>query len=216
MKQAKITSFLSLMGLLLIGIISITSCKNDDEDPCGLTCQNGGVCVVDTIEGNYCNCPFGYLGERCETFDLCASLDCESGGGTCIADGKGGFVCDCPSGFEGDCTEEIREKFIGAFTADDVCSIGGNYNYIVNVVPIEGELLKLRFENFGGLLSTVIVTLKENNRFEIPAQDDGTGRIFETLGEGVIGPITKTMNLNYKVTLTDGTSETCELSLELN
>jgi len=216
MKQAKITSFLMALGFLLLVITSITSCKNEDEDPCGLICENGGVCVIDSINGNSCECPFGYLGDNCETFDLCLSLDCEAGGGTCISDGKGGSVCDCPEGFEGDCTDEVRTKFIGEFTADDICSVGGNYSYIVTVVPIEGELMKVRLENFGGLLAGVTINLKARNRFEIPQQDDGTGRIFESIGDGIIGPITKDININYKVTFTDGSSETCELSLDLN
>lgn len=215
MKQARITNFLMLFGFLSFIMIFITSCKNDD-DPCGLTCQNGGQCIIDSENGNYCDCAFGYLGDRCQTFDICGSLDCESGGGTCVEDGKGGFVCDCPEGYEGDCTEEIRTKYIGDFIAEDVCSIGGTYSYNVTVVEVEGDLTKVRFENFGGLLTSVTANLKAKNRFEIPRQDDGTGRFFESLGDGVIGPVSHTMNLNYRVTFADGTSETCELSLELD
>lgn len=215
MRQAKITGFLIVVGFLLLAITSISSCKKSDDNACGLTCENGGVCVIDSLGGNYCDCAFGYLGETCETFDLCLSLDCEAGGGTCVEDGRGGFVCNCPDGFEGDCTEEIRTKYIGDFVADDLCSIGGNYSYNVTVVPIEGELMKVRFENFGGLLTSVTANLKAKNRFEIPRQDDGTGRFFESVGDGVIGTVSHTMNLNYKVTFADGTSETCELSLEL-
>ncbi|MEZ4887495.1 MAG: calcium-binding EGF-like domain-containing protein [Chitinophagales bacterium] len=214
MKQATITGFIVVFGFLFLVMTSVTSCKKNDQDACGLTCENGGICVIDTINGNYCDCAFGYLGDNCETFDLCSSLDCEAGGGTCVSDGKGGFVCDCPNGFEGDCTTEIRDKYIGEFKTKDICSIGGNYSYTVTVVPIEGELMKVRFENFGGLLSSVTANLKAKNRFEIPNQNDGTGRFFESIGDGVIGTVTHTMNLNYKVTFDDGSFETCELSLE--
>lgn len=53
-----------LMALLLIGL-ALSSLPGCRRDPCEtVTCQNGGAC----IEGD-CECPEGFQGEFCESFE---------------------------------------------------------------------------------------------------------------------------------------------------
>jgi len=80
----------------LTAFISIMSgCK---KDPCETTnCLNGGVC----IDGN-CDCPEGYSGAQCETFDDCYNVSCLNGG-TCV-NGQ----CNCLEGWTGsDCSQQV-------------------------------------------------------------------------------------------------------------
>ncbi|WP_339923193.1 hypothetical protein [uncultured Cyclobacterium sp.] len=53
------------MVLLFIGTLSIPSCSLFEKDACAeLTCQNGGIC-----NGGFCDCPIGFLGSSCDSFD---------------------------------------------------------------------------------------------------------------------------------------------------
>jgi hypothetical protein len=72
-----------------------SGCK---KDPCETTtCLNGGVCN----DGD-CDCPAGYSGAQCETFDNCFNVTCLNGG-TCV-NGQ----CNCPEGYSGaDCSQQV-------------------------------------------------------------------------------------------------------------
>lgn len=80
----------------------------------GNECQNGGVCVPATNQvlgqaEDYCNCPTGTSGDRCETKNAC-DLKCQHGG-SCrnfddishadASDKKSGFECDCVGDYKG-------------------------------------------------------------------------------------------------------------------
>jgi len=49
-------------------LMTLSSCggeENGGENPCGLTCENGGEVLQDG-DYCYCDCPPGFEGERCE------------------------------------------------------------------------------------------------------------------------------------------------------
>lgn len=91
---------LSLTLILLSAVLSLASCK---KDPCDdITCLNGGAC----IDGS-CNCPEGYSGAQCETFDACFNVVCLNGG-DCV-----NGACVCPEGYTGaDCSQQITPSKI--------------------------------------------------------------------------------------------------------
>jgi len=103
---------LSLLGL---GYYVLSDGGNQSPDPChNISCLNNGKCVNGT-----CDCPSGYMGDRCQTkvevadpckninclnggcqtkvevADLCKNINCLNGG--ICRDG----ACDCPSGYTG-------------------------------------------------------------------------------------------------------------------
>jgi hypothetical protein len=81
MNHFKVTILFSIILLLF-------SCK---KDPCDATfCFNGGICISGT-----CNCPEGYSGLQCETFDICTNITCLNGG-VCVTG-----LCNCPEGYSG-------------------------------------------------------------------------------------------------------------------
>lgn len=82
-------------------------CRDDQYDPCLLiTCQNGGVCEVDSANSRKasCHCPPEYYGTYCEKLNPCYPSPCQNGG-TCTIDSLGLAVCTCPPGYSGfDCS----------------------------------------------------------------------------------------------------------------
>ncbi|XP_071842360.1 uncharacterized protein [Apostichopus japonicus] len=72
----------------------------------GVFCLNGGTCrntfcSATNDLGVFCECPAGFLGERCQIQDVnrCSSSPCRNGG-QCTAFSKF-FVCSCAQGFGG-------------------------------------------------------------------------------------------------------------------
>ena len=63
-------------------------CVSVSCQPCQLECQNGGMCITETI----CECPPTYYGITCQN-----RCQCENNG-TCQSDG----TCQCPALFYGD------------------------------------------------------------------------------------------------------------------
>lgn len=93
--------FIILLPLLFVATI-FSSCQKDDPivppDPCeNVTCLNNGFCLNGT-----CDCPPGYSGNQCQTYDACFNVNCFNGG-TCI-----NGTCDCPTGYGGsDCSTAL-------------------------------------------------------------------------------------------------------------
>jgi hypothetical protein len=73
---------------LLILTVLLVGCTKEDCD--SINCLNGGICN----EG-ICECPEGYTGSRCETFNPCYVTDCENGG-----ECENGH-CECLPGYFG-------------------------------------------------------------------------------------------------------------------
>jgi len=55
-----------LLTIIILGLgLCLTACEDDAADPCdNLTCVNGGTCV-----DGACDCPTGYTGTNCGSFD---------------------------------------------------------------------------------------------------------------------------------------------------
>ena len=78
----------------------------------GMQCHNGGVCVLgsnqnDMSAENYCSCPEGTSGKRCENVDNC-SIECENGSScrhhddvTHANDSGDDDYCECVGNFKG-------------------------------------------------------------------------------------------------------------------
>lgn len=92
---------------------SATSSGSDTCTNGGMECENGGVCVLtsdqtDMSSGNYCSCPGGTSGDKCETRDIC-DLDCQHGSSCRHYDdishdngsGSVSFYCECAGNYKG-------------------------------------------------------------------------------------------------------------------
>ncbi|XP_019619604.1 PREDICTED: von Willebrand factor D and EGF domain-containing protein-like [Branchiostoma belcheri] len=69
-------------------------------------CQNNGTCI-DLVNSFICNCPVGFIGEYCATFDECSLNPCFPGV-QCQSTNAGHACGDCPPGYHGDgmtCTQ---------------------------------------------------------------------------------------------------------------
>jgi hypothetical protein len=87
---------LSQIGFLLTLMVLITTsaCKR----PCdGYNCANGGSRKIEN-KACACDCPTGFLGEKCEE-DVCKGVVCQNGGTTVRA--ASDCSCKCPPGFTG-------------------------------------------------------------------------------------------------------------------
>ncbi|XP_066271840.1 uncharacterized protein [Branchiostoma lanceolatum] len=79
--------------------------QHNETDGCSSSpCQNGASCCEDPEGGWYCDCPLGYEGPDCATFnDPCAGENPCMHGGTCQFDSTmpDYAYCQCPHGFTG-------------------------------------------------------------------------------------------------------------------
>lgn len=86
------------------------------ENPCDLTCENGGLCSPQT---GSCVCAAGFSGDLCEVeIDECAGDPCQNG--SSCTDGVADFSCACLSGFAGQTCEINLDDCAG-----DPCLNGG-------------------------------------------------------------------------------------------
>jgi hypothetical protein len=97
--------------MLVFALLQLNSCK---KDPCEtINCLNGGVCY----DGS-CDCPDGYSGTQCETYDECFGIVCLNGG--VCNDG----LCDCPDGYSGTQCETYDDCFGIVCLNNGVCVNG--------------------------------------------------------------------------------------------
>jgi hypothetical protein len=86
--------------MLVFALLQLNSCK---KDPCEtVICLNGGIC-----DDGLCDCPDGYSGTQCETYDECFGIVCLNDG-VCL-----NGICNCPDGYAGpDCSQQITPNKI--------------------------------------------------------------------------------------------------------
>ncbi len=143
----------------------------------------------------------------CGESDPCKDVDCGVNG-TCF---EGGCVCN--EGFEGSaCADEWATKFLGTYTGSDNC--GGALTKPVAVTRLSGT--SIRVSNFGGFDSYLDVNIKKATAgadtadlIEFTNATDPSGRKFT--GTGTLSG--NSLSVNYTVTYSDGTSETCNFTV---
>ncbi|XP_071946555.1 IgGFc-binding protein-like isoform X2 [Antedon mediterranea] len=98
--------FIFCLLLLIFGSIPAVILQTTDlppecpSDGTSLQCAFG-TCRVNTNGDQYCDCPPGFNGDRCEVdINECDSSPCQNGA-PCI-DQTNGYLCACPPGFQGD------------------------------------------------------------------------------------------------------------------
>ncbi|XP_033625680.1 serine-rich adhesin for platelets-like [Asterias rubens] len=126
--------------------ISIT-----EVNPCDTQqCQNGGVCVADTLSTIRCLCTSCYSGPRCQIVgNACATSTCGNGGnciptpGSCTE-----YVCQCTSCFTGRfCTEGVDSCANHQCNNGAGCTVNSNncLQYICNCPPCyDGQFCEIR------------------------------------------------------------------------
>lgn len=143
----------------------------------------------------------------CGDSDPCKDVDCGVNG-TCFEG-----TCVCNVGYEGAaCAEEWATKFLGSYTGVDGC--GGNLTKPVNITRL--SLSTIRITNFGGFDSYVDAEVSLESSSSTSAEvvsltnyTDPGGRKFS--GTGKISG--NTINMNYVVTYTDNTTESCTFTI---
>ncbi|PIK41660.1 hypothetical protein BSL78_21491, partial [Apostichopus japonicus] len=102
----------------------------------GVVCLNGGTCrntycSATNDLGVFCECPAGFLGERCQIQDVnrCSSSPCRNGG-QCTAFSKF-FVCSCAPGFGGTTCEVTGVDVITWFSS-------GQPGAVISNCPTQG------------------------------------------------------------------------------
>lgn len=109
--------------------------------------------------------------------------------------------CDktCDEGYEGDkCDTEIREKFIGAFQGNEICTTG-NDNYTLTIAKSGTDVLKVTLSNVYG--SAFVATASvDGSSFTVASQTVAIG--VTVSGSGTVSG----NNLTFSYNINDGTN----------
>ncbi len=210
MKATKFWQLFTVLGIV-IGAALFTACDTTPSECDGVECLNGGECVVNDVTAlAECSCPPGYSGVACEDFDNCFDIICPDN-----AECEDG-VCYCNVGFEGaNCDTLIRDKYIGTYSAEDICP-SGTFASTAVITGSATNNLWFTVSNFGGFENLVNCEVVDQYSFRIPNQEDAAGRIFEGVdanGSEILGVFDPALNVvagTYTVSFSDGTSETCD------
>lgn len=202
----------------VLTIVATLFMFNACTEDCLTDCGANGTCTTDANGNEFCLCDAGYFGPNCEDFDFCLNVECPPNS-TC--DETDGY-CLCDPGYEGDsCHLEIRAKYFGNYNGEDFCSTG-TFNNNMTIVAHADSVDYFVIQGFGGFVSpasTVNVKILDSDNFTIPLQTDEGSRVIrsgDSLGDFSTGTRNETTGvavITYFITYSDGTSETCELTL---
>lgn len=152
----------------------------------------------------------------CKTDDPCKGVECPANA-DCV-EGE----CYCKVGFEGtNCDQLIRAKYIGLYTANDVCE-SGTFPYEVEIIA-GSDSLSFIVKNFGDFQSppaTVVGKILDSDSFEFTKQDTdptSANRYIESTeaagGSYAVESGKKVVKVKYKVTYNDNSTDECTLTL---
>ena len=152
--------------------------------------------------------------------DPCKDADCVNGVCTEDPDDRKVAVCNCTAGYEGaSCSKGINEKITGEYTVDEVCTLNGQRNYLIEIAPKSGtinEFVLSGLYNLGYVYKLTAVMGADGASFTIARQAHGSGFEIES-GNGTLTSDGKTLTLTYTATLTvSGLTETCTATLTRN
>ncbi|HLU17807.1 MAG TPA: hypothetical protein VKZ76_07145 [Edaphocola sp.] len=112
---------------------------------------------------------------------------------------------ECEVGYEGkDCNTEVRQKFIGNWTAQDT-EVGGSQlpTYTASIAASNSGIDKLNIGGFSGLpsnggFSANVVVTADGMTFRIPVQEpDNDG--YQVYGQGTINAAGNTITVQYTI-----------------
>ena len=224
-------------------MLSVLVLFNACQD-CNDCCPENATCI-----DNVCLCNEGYSGLNCEIFDNCINTSCPENAvcvdGVCVCEaGFAGINCEpidscslmlCPEntscvagecicnleGYEGaECDTEIRSKYLGTYSAEDICD-SGVYQYTVNLVNANTSILDFIIEGFGGFAAPVLqirCTIVNDTHFEIvSAAYPGIINIRSIPdldgNHGIYNIETGQLNVSYEITFDNNIVEVCDLIL---
>ncbi len=131
---------------------------------------------------------------------VCVNGDCVSG------------TCACDLGYEGsDCSVKSVTKFVGAYSAIDVCS-SGTYQYNSTIAASSTTINGLIITNFGGFGSTLTaIATVDGSNVTVPSQSLGGVNVS---GSGVLNSAATQIQFTY--TANDGVnSDNCTSTWDL-
>lgn len=177
--------------ILFFAVAFVFSCNTDK-------CADV-VCAVGTCEEGIC-------------IDPCDSLDCGIGG-TCTIG-----VCVCNDGYEKDtagaCNIEWSAKFLGAnLTTSDTC-YGDNGSFAVSYATsiTRTSEMAVSTTNLGGFGATNVVSMDVTSSTNVSINHtDVGGRLFT--GTGSLS--NNVLSVDYVVTYSDNTKDTCAASITI-
>lgn len=123
----------------------------------------------------------------------------------------------CDPGYEGnDCKTEVREKFVGQWTASDDCVVdensGGEVPYVV-INLVGDNIADFKITNVAGAGISLVATTTSSTSFAINSQDISfAGSTVTVTGNGTISEDAKTITLSYTVS-GDAANLTCGATL---
>lgn len=133
------------------------------------------------------------------TDDPCKDVVCVNG--NCVSG-----TCACDLGYEGsDCSVKSVAKFVGSYSAIDVCS-SGTYSYNASIAASSTTVNGLIITNFGGFgTSLSAIATVDGNNMTVPSQSLAGVNVS---GSGSINSAATQIQITY--TANDGTaSDNC-------
>lgn len=144
------------------------------------------------------------------TTDPCKDVVCLNDG-VCNAGN-----CDCAPGYEGtDCSTVSRDKFIGTFLVNDVCTTSGSSSYNVVITSSSTDVTKAFISNAWNAFTNLVNATIDGSAITIPLQEpDGDG--FTISGSGTMDVANGVITMTYTVTDTNtSTTDNCNATWTL-